>query len=428
MRAAIAAFLLFVATWARAQEAPTAANAGKLTFSQYLAEVGRSNLELAAQRANVSVSEAQVAVARIFPDPQLTVGVASVDVSGVGSPSLTDVGISQTLELGGKRGARIAAARDDWSSARAGLDDFLRMLRGDASDAFIDALDKRMVVERKRITQASLERLVSVNQERLRAGDIGEIALVQSRVEAGKSRGEVLSAQSDAVQADLALALKLGAMRAIAQVTPLGDLRIATRSFDIERLIATARTERADVRAKRFALDAARSRVRLAHANRWIDLTFNLGWIHGTQPYGQYQVIAPSPSYDSLSATLTLPLPFSRVYKGELNAARFTQTSAEWDLRSAELKVEVEIRQAWSKYETSVERLKLYSSGLLRDADRVLEAKLYEYQRGSAPLLEVLEAQRTVNDVYLDYIDALADHAHALVALEQAAGIWDVGF
>ncbi len=121
-----------------------------------------------------------------------------------------------------------------------------------------------------------------------------------------------------------------------------------------------------------------------------------------------------------------MPLPFSHVYKGELTAASFNQTVAEWQLRGAELKVEVELRQAWSKYATAVERLKLYDSGLLKDADRVLEAKLYEYQRGGAPLLEVLEAQRTVNDVYLDYIDALAEHAHALVAIELAAGIWDV--
>jgi len=72
--------------------------------------------------------------------------------------------------------------------------------------------------------------------------------------------------------------------------------------------------------------------------------------------------------------------------------------------------------------------VQLYNSGLLRDAERVLEAKLYSYQRGDIPLLEVLEAQRTVNDVYLAYFDALADHAHSLVALEQAAGIWDIQF
>jgi outer membrane protein, heavy metal efflux system len=46
--------------------------------------------------------------------------------------------------------------------------------------------------------------------------------------------------------------------------------------------------------------------------------------------------------------------------------------------------------------------------------------------RGGATLLEVLEAQRTVDDVYLAYYQALTDHAHALIAVELAAGIWDL--
>lgn len=58
----------------------------------------------------------------------------------------------------------------------------------------------------------------------------------------------------------------------------------------------------------------------------------------------------------------------------------------------------------------------------------MLEGTLYSYQRGAATLLEVLDAQRTDNEVYLAYFDALSDHAHAVVALEQAAGIWDVTF
>jgi len=40
---------------------------------------------------------------------------------------------------------------------------------------------------------------------------------------------------------------------------------------------------------------------------------------------------------------------------------------------------------------------------MLKDADRVLEARLYAYQRGGATLLEVLDAQRTSAEVYLAY-------------------------
>jgi hypothetical protein len=55
---------------------------------------------------------------------------------------------------------------------------------------------------------------------------------------------------------------------------------------------------------------------------------------------------------------------------------------------------------------------------MLKDADRVLEARLYAYQRGGATLLEVIDAQRTSAEVYLTYSQALVDHAKALVSLE----------
>jgi cobalt-zinc-cadmium efflux system outer membrane protein len=69
-----------------------------------------------------------------------------------------------------------------------------------------------------------------------------------------------------------------------------------------------------------------------------------------------------------------------------------------------------------------------YKEGALRDAASVLEAKLYSYRRGQTSLLEVLNAQREENNVNLAYYDTLTEYAKTLVALEQAAGIWDVHF
>jgi outer membrane protein, heavy metal efflux system len=58
----------------------------------------------------------------------------------------------------------------------------------------------------------------------------------------------------------------------------------------------------------------------------------------------------------------------------------------------------------------------------LNDANAVLEKTLYSYQRGEATLVEVLVAQRTAAEIQFAYLDALADRAHALVAVGQAAG------
>jgi len=135
------------------------------------------------------------------------------------------------------------------------------------------------------------------------------------------------------------------------------------------------------------------------------------------------------PPDNTLGASLSLNLPFSRLrHRGELEAAQATHTQAELQLHSTQLQVEQEVRDAYSRYQAAVQRLNLYRGGMLKDADRVLEARLYAYQRGGATLLEVIDAQRTSAEVYLAYSQALSDHAHALVTLELASAIWDVSF
>ncbi|HMK73972.1 MAG TPA: TolC family protein, partial [Myxococcaceae bacterium] len=93
-----------------------------MRLSEYLSQVGSANLELAAQRLNVPIAEAQIEVAKIFPEPVLSGGVASIDVSGNGSPTSYNVGLSETFEIGGKRGARIEVASFQTSQAKSDLE------------------------------------------------------------------------------------------------------------------------------------------------------------------------------------------------------------------------------------------------------------------------------------------------------------------
>jgi uncharacterized protein (DUF58 family) len=69
-----------------------------------------------------------------------------------------------------------------------------------------------------------------------------------------------------------------------------------------------------------------------------------------------------------------------------------------------------------------------FSCIILANHDHVKLHLLQAHADGSASLLEVLEAQRANNDIYLAYHAALNEQAKALVALEQAAGIWDINF
>jgi cobalt-zinc-cadmium efflux system outer membrane protein len=399
----------------------------RLTFKTYLQRVGQGNLDLAAQRATVSVAQAQIAVAKVFPDPQVTGGLGQYDLAQNGNnPTGTTLALNVPLQIGGQRGKRIAFAEANLSAAEADLEEFLRGLRADAANAYIDALHARLVLDRQRRSLTSLEQLIAANEQLLRVGQIGEVTLLQSRVEANQFRAHVLDAEGSVKVADLALVQLLGrgatsAMNGAISVD--GDLLAATaRTFDVVALTRRAEASRPDLIAARRRLSAASKQIELAQANRVIDIAVGAQWSH------YFTLPGAQPPADLVGATLTVPLPFSRLYRGELDTAHATHKQAGFTADAIAVKVEVEVRTAIAKYDAAAQRVKLYTSGVLASADQVLDRTLYNFQRGGSTLVEVLVAQRTDNDVYLSYYDALADAAHALVAVQQASGSWDVDF
>jgi cobalt-zinc-cadmium efflux system outer membrane protein len=204
-----------------------------------------------------------------------------------------------------------------------------------------------------------------------------------------------------------------------------GGLEIATHTFNVETLLADAMTRRSDAISKTRAVESANAKIALAQSSLVPDVALAGTYQHATVGVGGFSQPADSSVVGSVSVNLPI---FRRQYPGDLLAAQAAHTQAELQLQAVKLRIEAELRQAYSRYQSAVRRLDLYRGTLIQDSDRVLAARLYAYQRGSATLLEVIEAQRKSEEVSLAYYQALADHAHALVALEQAAGVWDVVF
>jgi cobalt-zinc-cadmium efflux system outer membrane protein len=398
-----------------------------ITFEEYVTQVLRSNLALAIEKSNVDLSKAAVTTAKVTPDWSVDVGSPVFDISNQGQPTNFSTALNVPIELGGKRGKRVHAALADVSTAAFDYDDTVRQLRATAASAFIASLSARDLLQSSYKSLGQFDRIVEVNQQRVRVGDIGNIELMQSQVDRDQFKIGVITAQADVYSADLALAQELGqADKLSAQMpVPTGRLEVPVRTFDVDALVAGALQKRSDVLSRQRAVQAAELRIGLAQANLVPDLGMSGSYSHtGTGTAGFVQ-----PPDNTLGASLSINLPFSRWrHQGELETARASRTQAELQLRAAQIQVESEVRDAYSRYQASVERLKLYQAGVLKEADRVLEGRLYAYQRGGATLLEVIDAQRTSANIYLAYSQALADHANALVTLEAAAAMWDVSF
>ena len=394
-----------------------------MSMRQFLAEVAAENLDYAAQRFNVSIAEAQLVAARVSPNPTLTLGGAR-DVTSPSSqklPSTPNVGLTQTLELGGQRGARTTAASINVSVTQAALEDFFRNLRASAANAYIDAVSGRLSADQKHRSADALAQLAEANRKRLELGDVGEVDYNQAAVDALQARNDFFSATSTAQSANIALSQFLGTRRA--RETVILEDRLDTPDFGSTSesdLIAGALVRRPDLRAARGAVEAARAGVRLAQANRIPNLDVGATFTHNSVSNNP---IAPSPSWDSLGLTFAFPLPIFNSFRGEYLTAERTLAQTQKTAASVEQRVITDVRQSLARYRVAQQRVSIFQSKGLAQAEQVYQARLQSYRSGASTLLDVLNAQKVANDVHLAYIDALTERAKAWVALCQSTAL-----
>jgi multidrug efflux pump subunit AcrB len=204
---------------------------------------------------------------------------------------------------------------------------------------------------------------------------------------------------------------------------PIGNLALKGRTFDLESLVNTAVIERSDVVAALHAKENADAQFTLAKANRVPDVTASLNYTHNSQSQNTF---APSPENDQIGFSLQVPIPVSNFDTDDLKAAHLTVMQADKQLEAVQVQAETDVHQSVARYRSALDAVRQYSGGILNDAQRALDIKLYSYKKGAATLLDVRQAESDLNATYQSYYSALNEEVKALVNLEQAAGLWDI--
>lgn len=394
-----------------------------LSFEEYLSLVGKKNLSYASRKYNVSMAEAAIQTAGMFPDPQLEVETSNNGVNkNMGYVYGTSIG--WTLELGGKRKARINLAKNQSELSKIQLQDFFRNLRADASLGYIDALRSKAMLEVQQDSYQNILQLAKSDSIRYRLGTISLVTSKQSKLEAASLLNEVYQAESAEQQSLTNLAVFLSDHRFTGRNVD-GDFNAFNRDFNIDDLILQALNERADLLAAKQNTQVAKSQISLEKANRVLDLGISAGAEHHTEATNE---IAPSPTVNAVKLGFSIPLKFSNRRNAGLKIAEMAHSQAEVEYQQIEQGIQAEVMQAYQQYSATQKQVKQFHNGMLTEAKSILEGITYSYKRGESSILEVLNAQRTYNGIRKDYYQALADNAAALIELERRVGIWDIQF
>lgn len=408
-----------------AAQVDTAFKQLKLTFPTYLKMVGEQNLGYAAEKFKVSIAQADALSAKVFPDPELSFGAGDHGQRRMKMGYEISSGLSYTLELGGKRRARINLANREAELAQLLLDDYFRNLRVDASAAYLHAIKEKELLRVKMNSYEMMKRLSSSDSIRLKLGAITAVDARQSRLEAASQLNEVFQQEADWKAAVANLNLLTGSKQQNLFYQPEADMKKLDRVFNLQELILNAQNRRTDLLAALKSNEISVSLLQLAKASRTLDLGLSLGLASNSVVAN---AVAPTPSSTNVTIGFSIPLKFSNQNQGALKSARYGVQQGEVLYKQTELQIQTEVTQAYYNYLASRKQVAQFGEGMLLDAQKVLDGKVYSYKRGETSLLEVLTAQRTFNDVQQSYLETLNVHGNALLELERAAGIWDIEF
>lgn len=382
-----------------------------LTLADAVTLFLQQNLELVAARYDVDSADAEKLTARLRPNPDVSVDFEDlpVDFSGpfIGQQTFT-YGISQTVELGGKRQKRIDVANADAEVARGEFQTAVWQLTNDFKRKFYNVLLTAALLELARENQATFAETLERTTEVYKAGEISGLDLRRLEVEKLQFDTDVANSERDYALARRDLQLALGGDYRAMEFDVDGTLDYQPYEFSLADLRDKALAARPDLKAARLKEQAADALIRLQNAQRVPDLSLGAGVAQA--PLGTSTYV--------FSVGISLPL-FDR-NQGERVKALIERRRAQNEEQFVTNQVLGDVDKALTAFESQKRRVELYRTGVLTKVDEVQSLTEFSLKAGESSTLELLDAIRTRRDTLAGYYQALFDYRMALLDLELA--------
>jgi len=393
----------------------------QLSVADAVDEGLQHNLSLFAERANLTVADAQMLTARLRPNPVFSFSADHQDWLGTGFDASNNGGppeiawrVDVPLERGGKRDARIALASAVRSAAEADFLDAVRALRQEVTLACIDLLAAQATRKVVGDTLRTYEDLARVNRARLTAGAIAPLEATRSDVAMLQFRASVVKADLDVAAASAKLRVLLG--RPVGDPIEIADSAIAAAAaapLEPSALESLAVQSRPDLLSLHLSQARSVADLRLQEALGRVDYTIGA-------EYRRQQGIAGRSN--SLGVFFSTPLPVLNRNQGEIARATAEREHVERQIEARKAQVVADVRAALHEYEATRDLLGSIEHDLLSPATHARDVSLYTYKAGGATLLDVLDAERAFNDIEQSYVDAQASLRRASAHLNAAVG------
>jgi len=362
---------------------------------------------IAAWDAKVQAGEGGLASAKAFPNPGIGGEFARTARYDPGRNE-GSVELSQPFEFPSKRKYRRQAAEMDLKALAYEREASKLNLTFEVKAAFYHLLLAKKGLEVAQDNQRSAQTLLASAKIRVEVGEAPEFEWIKAQVEVARASNEVQKANSKVSLAKAALNALMG-RPASRPLEVSGELESAPEEIELESLLQKALVGHPLIQQQNYLVQKQTHLLHLAKSSRIPDVFLS----------GFYEWETDK---ERAGVGLSLPLPLWYRQRGEIGSAAAEKARAEAELTHLRNEIIRSVTEAYQGYLISKDLVSVFGQQLLKQAEEIRRIAEISYREGASGILDLIEAQRTARQTFLEYLQALYELKVAEAAIQRATG------
>ena len=353
------------------------------------------------------------------PNPTLNLGT---EVPALRIVSRVQMSLSQPIELGGKREARTQLAEVVHQEADARQRETERQVLLEVRQAYAELLAAERKYGLETQAAATAQKQWTLAKDRYKLGDIPRVEVMQLEADASRARAAAQQSETEREARRAALAVWLTIPSSELQVQ--GQLGSDAPLPPLSELLAQATQQRPDLQLQALGQQRRQSETRLEQARGVSDLTVQTGLAYDRtyiSPQNQTSGLTGiGQPVVSLTAGLSIPLPFHDDNSGNIAAAQLRAQAAEAERESFERQVRAQVEAAYLAALANQRARQTLAQQTLPLASQTLKILEDAYRVRARSLTEVLNSRRAYLEAARAELEAARQEELALIRLEAA--------
>ena len=375
---------------------PLSVWAEPLTLNQAYQRILEQSPAISASRKEILIKSAESLQAGLLPNPVLIVAGNRLGAKSVDDSNELFIGLAQLIELGGKRAARLGVANAEelvayWNDIIFLYDTYTRLMH-----AFIDtaAAQEKLQLASDQLTIA--EEWLKTVQEKAAGGKVAKIE--EQRAAISHKGSEVLFQKA---QAELEIAKRTLAGLWGSSCIDFDKVDFAlyeVESLPPEEVLCQQISLAPDFNKYSAEVTKGCEEIRLQKAYSFPDMTINAG------------IVARETERDHpVSIGVEIPIPIFNLNQGNREKASIAYAQALDRLTEFEQNLSSKLNSLYTAWNVCFQEVATLKATVVPWALETFQLAHESYKEGKSEYLQLLDAQKTLYEVKLQYLNAIAE-------------------